>query len=473
MSQSEKIFELPRNLCSAEPLVCVLRGSLQRELPNGAYYVKLKIKNMSAGEIARVTVLLTETNADGRHYRERVEYTYEGLAVPAGAAFGAGVRIPLPHKGVRSFSISTITVFLSDGTRFTVRGEELAPIPVGEALRQTLDYDAQVAWRLRFGRRAVFYPSCAASLWVCTCGTPNCDEAAACTSCRAKRAALFGIDPAVLSAEGRRYRIDAMIKQNTVESLLNARELLSSATDADTVEEKDRVEEMLAVHYAKRERRKKAFKLSAVFAGLLVVAIVVTLLLLPGIRFDRGREYVEQNRYYEAYVEFAKSPRHEDSVSWKNYVAQIVLTNTIAAVEANDFDLAHSWMDSFWNNGIDIFGDGEGVLAKVALYGNGYSMSTPLALKVGNTSFGAYGTVYYVFVPTLSGQYTFYTTGGYDTVGELYDSDRFLIASNDDGGSGSNFSISRQLTAGEIYYIAVRGYGSGYTSGTIVVKKGY
>ena len=51
------------------------------------------------------------------------------------------------------------------------------------------------------------------------------------------------------------------------------------------------------------------------------------------------------------------------------------------------------------------------------------------------------------------------TTGGLDTVGTLEDSGGELLASNDDGGSGTNFSILRSLPAGT-YYVRVGSYGS-------------
>ena len=72
----------------------------------------------------------------------------------------------------------------------------------------------------------------------------------------------------------------------------------------------------------------------------------------------------------------------------------------------------------------------------------------------------------YTFVPLVSGNVTFTTTGDYDTLGILYDANGNVLKMDDDTGSdGINFQIVFNVTAGEVYTIAVRSYSSA-TSGT-------
>ena len=79
--------------------------------------------------------------------------------------------------------------------------------------------------------------------------------------------------------------------------------------------------------------------------------------------------------------------------------------------------------------------------------------------------------VYYKIVPTVTGSYTIYSQGDYDTCGYLYDAFGSQIDYNDDGGNNSNFSIFRDLMAGETYYIGVKMYSSSRTgSFTLVVS---
>lgn len=72
----------------------------------------------------------------------------------------------------------------------------------------------------------------------------------------------------------------------------------------------------------------------------------------------------------------------------------------------------------------------------------------------------------FTFVPLVSGNVTFTTAGSYDTLGILYDANGNVLKTDDDTGSdGVNFQIVFNVTAGEIYTIAVRSYSSA-TSGT-------
>ncbi len=61
-----------------------------------------------------------------------------------------------------------------------------------------------------------------------------------------------------------------------------------------------------------------------------------------------------------------------------------------------------------------------------------------------------------------SGALTVYTTGNTDTYGTLQSSSGTTLETDDDDGSGTNFSIARSVSAGT-YYIAVRGYSSSET----------
>lgn len=56
------------------------------------------------------------------------------------------------------------------------------------------------------------------------------------------------------------------------------------------------------------------------------------------------------------------------------------------------------------------------------------------------------------FVPTATGKYTLTSTGSKDTYGYLLDASGKVLASNDDGGSGKNFRISKTLSKGKTYY---------------------
>jgi hypothetical protein len=71
---------------------------------------------------------------------------------------------------------------------------------------------------------------------------------------------------------------------------------------------------------------------------------------------------------------------------------------------------------------------------------------------------------FFLFVPERSGRLTMETTGSTDTYMEFYNYEsRTELASNDDGGSGSNARIRHSVQAGTRYIAKVRGYSSSTT----------
>ena len=71
--------------------------------------------------------------------------------------------------------------------------------------------------------------------------------------------------------------------------------------------------------------------------------------------------------------------------------------------------------------------------------------------------------VYYRITPSSSGTFTAESSGSYDTYAHLYSSSESQITYNDDGGSGSNFKLTYNVTGGTTYYLGVRMYSSSRT----------
>ena len=94
-------------------------------------------------------------------------------------------------------------------------------------------------------------------------------------------------------------------------------------------------------------------------------------------------------------------------------------------------------------------------------HGNGRSAATRVALpsETGGRIESGSDVDYFRFEVSGTREVTIGTSGNLDTVGTLYDSRGGQLASNDDSGSGYNFSIRRSLSAG-IYYVRVGSFGS-------------
>lgn len=78
--------------------------------------------------------------------------------------------------------------------------------------------------------------------------------------------------------------------------------------------------------------------------------------------------------------------------------------------------------------------------------------------------------VWYSFTAPQSGTYDIYTTGAFDSIGEIYTSDKFVtpVQTDDESGDANNFKITRYLTTGSKIYICVKGYAG--ASGTSNIR---
>jgi len=108
----------------------------------------------------------------------------------------------------------------------------------------------------------------------------------------------------------------------------------------------------------------------------------------------------------------------------------------------------------------------------VTLYAKWVALENVTAITVGSTAsvtLNGSAELKYMFIPLVSGNVTITTTGSYDTYGALYSANGTLLRRDDDTGSGDNFQIVYNVTAGEAYYIGVRGYSSSVT-GTVTLS---
>ncbi len=99
-----------------------------------------------------------------------------------------------------------------------------------------------------------------------------------------------------------------------------------------------------------------------------------------------------------------------------------------------------------------------------------YANAVPVTMNSNQTVFVTVrdtgsGT-YYAFVPLVSGEVVIYSqvSGSFDTYCTLYDSDKYYVASDDDGNGSGQFKLVRNLTAGELYYFQPAGFSE---SGTL------
>ncbi|MDE5618340.1 MAG: InlB B-repeat-containing protein, partial [Clostridia bacterium] len=103
-----------------------------------------------------------------------------------------------------------------------------------------------------------------------------------------------------------------------------------------------------------------------------------------------------------------------------------------------------------WNSS---YSNAYGTLAMNAVYDSIYAISHNTTAR------------YYAFIAQKSGIAEIYTQGSFNTIGYLYDSNKYQLTSDNSSGDGNNFHITYNLQAGNVYYLRVCGAFSlsGYT----------
>jgi len=100
---------------------------------------------------------------------------------------------------------------------------------------------------------------------------------------------------------------------------------------------------------------------------------------------------------------------------------------------------------------------------------NVYDYYSNLKLDVPNTANIPYqGYKDFIFVPEYSGEYVFYSQSTLDTIGYLYDVNFNQLSYDDDSGDNTNFKITYNLEAGQVYIYRAKFY-SEYRTGSFDV----
>ncbi|MFD2115585.1 S8 family serine peptidase [Paenibacillus yanchengensis] len=168
----------------------------------------------------------------------------------------------------------------------------------------------------------------------------------------------------------------------------------------------------------------------------------------------------------------------KDIIGWAPFKSTFRELSTIPANQlptsnSGKFNLFISTLKHFSNYDVlSVFSASEKQLITNALGGSilyddyGNTLLTAGTITLGN---GLEATInyggdqdYFKFTVASPGIYTISTTGSTDTYGYLLDNNGNQLTFNDDS-NGSNFAITHNLSAGQVYYIHVRHYSSSNT----------
>ena len=477
MSSYKRVFALPRNLVAEEAPVCILGGALLYHTEQARFVAQLKMKNLSHKEISSVTVSLVEKNADGVAYREPIAFTYHAVAAAPEAHFGGRQAIPMTHKGVRAFAVTVSEVTFADGEKWDGTAVTFATAPKQEALRSTLAHDAQIGWRLRYGKRGVYSPMDLGTLWLCTCGTPNALGADTCSVCGADYATVLAPDTVALTAEGYTHRVKAEIAKSTPAAFAVASTMILDApTGTDTDALTKELADARTAYAAKKLRKERTLKISLCIAiPAIVLAVAITLLTIflfvPLGHYNKGMDYKDNGEYYDAYCEFIDANGFSTSQDWIEWIESEVTAKTIQLIREGNYTAARDLISPFKEMDSPAYKNLDYSYKATLFSGNGTGYSDAIWVTSDSFEYSGSSTRYYAFTPTSSGYYYFsssISSGSYSFYGYLYSYDNSyynLLAS--DPGYGA-FSFNCYLTEGTTYYLKVSP-SSYYTHATIYI----
>jgi hypothetical protein len=473
MERYKKIYALPKPLLAEGAPVCILRGVLLFDSACECFVAQLKLKNLSDREISAVRVRITEKNGNGINYRERIAYTYDAVAAAPEASFGGRIAIPMAHKGIRSFDVTVCEVLFTDGEKWDGKDAVFAPA-AQTPLRDVLPRDAQIAWRARYGKRAVYECAESGALWLCTCGTPNGKESATCSECGARRLALLTPDVAALTAEGYTHRTVALIAKGNENAFAEAEALIAAAPEGvDAADLAHKLEAGRLALAEKQARRRRGVKIAlgiSIPAAVLAIAITLlsVLVLVPFGHYNKGVELAKSNQYYDAYCELREANGFNNAETWIETVTFNMLEEVRRLLKNGNRTDARALIAPFADVDASIYDRLTASEKRLLEGGDGSSFSAAKWMSTGYNSFYGSSACYYVFIPSTTGYYNFYSLGGYDMDATLYNSNYSSIKSD---GSYGNFNFNYHLTAGSTYYLKVTPYGVSYSvSASIYVE---
>ena len=186
---------------------------------------------------------------------------------------------------------------------------------------------------------------------------------------------------------------------------------------------------------------------------------------IPGTVTRIGRCAFQECTMLESVVipEGVESIEYE-AFSYCYYLSSVTLPKSLTSIEDSVFDNASFLkIHCYANSAAEVYALMSGIPMEYIGEENLYVVSGTNSIDVPMGEI-----VMCLFVPRNTGVYTFESVGGEDTCGFLYDEQKSMIVSDDDGGDGRGFKLTHSMNRGTIYYVGVR-YGQSDMSGTVTL----
>lgn len=311
----ERLYELPGNLYSVGSPAIVSAGALLKDKQTGSMIVQLKFQSVSSALIKALKVGIIAYDVAGKEVAGVEEYQYLDLRISNGQTFGSNKAIVMPNAVTRSFSISSITVVLADGTVKDVSMPMIA-LPKAMPLQSGLkDTELVKQYKLTVNDEAAYIPQERDGLWMCSCG--EWDSGDSCTKCRAKKTAVFSaFDIPTLTDEMTSRLATERAQREEQQRLAEIERQRKAEQDRIAVEE---AAKRKAIETEKRKRNAKKAKIAAaIIAPIIALVFIFSLwvypnMIQPSIAYKDAEQLLLAGQYQEAKIAFESLGEYKDS----------------------------------------------------------------------------------------------------------------------------------------------------------------
>ncbi len=321
-----RLFSLTENLYAEGSPVIVAAGALLKDNQTGKVLAQLKFTSIQEKQIKALKVKIYPKDTVGNALGEPMEYQYLDLTAKRDNDFASNVPIILSDAATRSYDVEVTEVIFTDNSIWQTENKPWEKLPNKQMILDGIkDYELRRQYSMEFGESRKYVYSEVKNLWYCACGAVNKKGEHTCHSCKISAEALTNMD---------------LLKENCEKRL--AKEAEQRKIAAEKAAEEARQMEIQA------KKNKKTMKIAAIIALIFVAAAafaaVLTIVIIPSIKYNSALSLMEEQRYEEAIAAFEALEGYKDSTEQINNCKIGILgreyNKAIALMESEKYDEA-------------------------------------------------------------------------------------------------------------------------------------
>lgn len=289
-----KILTQARNQCyTVDCPILLLNYAITYDREKSQTLVQLKFQNIGIRDIEEAHFEFKCVDADGQILEGIEEYAYSGIHVKSREIFGSNIPVYVPDNRTREVRIKCIRLQLEGNQTWNnTRNEWFKELPQNKVLAETMEkslYEQLIYEETVFASHTepIYAPYEKDGIWLCACGAYNVSVNNVCGKC------------------GQEYlRWEEKLNPQRLKAAWESRNMAqkSEIQRKKQEEEKDR-----------QKRKKKCIIWGGVFAGIVLVFLLTTLVFMPMSHYNKASEFMKNGQYGKAESIYESLGGYKDS----------------------------------------------------------------------------------------------------------------------------------------------------------------